>query len=1071
MPGRLVRWALVLAFAAAVGHEAWNTLVGPPLAPIYIVGGEGPMLAAPDPSKKFLYLRRKLYVSERPRQAWLQVVGRDRFHIYANGREIAHQRRSGNPVGGVFDLTPFLRTGLNVLAITVQQDSVGYPPVVAIKGAYSVAERENRIEADDSWRCAPHFERGKGGWWFSPEFDDSGWPAARVVPGDLWTTVDIPPRATTEPAIGRWIAAPVLTEREVALRREVEIAGRPRQGWLRVTATASYLLAVNGMIVDGSEETMATRAAVTPVQRTYDITPFMRPGRNVVAFFLTAVDKVPHLLADLEVEDNAGHRSRLGTSAEWLSHGGLTPGWSAFDLEDAADWQPALAETGDIGVTPWAPARKVIPLAVPIEVTLVRAAGQVGLILAIALVTALACGLAARLLSRLRKLPCQSGSAPIAYLALVFPALGLGAAILATYDPRLARHELHHPLWLLLAVLSVPLQWALLAAVSTRPYLRLRSLPLGKAVAVILMIGLLSVGFWLRFRNIELEPLMYDEVTCYLVTKGFLERGYPSLQTRPDVPVGPQTAGELLFLSTGLTALFTDDPIYILRLPAVIFGTLIIGVIYLAGRRMFQSRAVGWLAAVFYTVSPVCIAMTNFGRYFEQTQFFALLTVYFYWLTVRGAGPLPARYVWLTVVCYLAMFLSWEPSGLIAAGMILAALWQRRRQPMTVLRSRAVWAGMVVILIVLVLQSANRTLMQTERIRSHLGLSSIVIAPIWTYPHFDPWFYVKESSWNPDTLIPLVGLIIAGLLCLQHPYRKPLRFLFTIVLTTCLIMTALLAITTFRYANHLIPLRILMASAAFVAVARALLRSARVAAAPAAWQRYAVGVGGLFVLVMFLVGSGLTFELPRMTSLHAHIFGMEVYKFPAMREPVQYVREHMQPGDVVIATHPHQITHLMERPDWSVDYYLVSVLGSALEMPDSAPVHVDSRSGAVTLIGQRDLDDLLARHRRIWYLAQPLVHNLVNPGSVTTCVRENMEVAYEDFDAIVLFRGDRHWTAAERYRAEQLLQAAEGTGGHRIRGVTPRGDEAGKTDPSGGQAPALTGAAALEPWDQRRRPD
>ena len=45
MAVRRVSWALVAAFAAAVGHLAWGTAAGPPAPPDYEVGGAGPALA------------------------------------------------------------------------------------------------------------------------------------------------------------------------------------------------------------------------------------------------------------------------------------------------------------------------------------------------------------------------------------------------------------------------------------------------------------------------------------------------------------------------------------------------------------------------------------------------------------------------------------------------------------------------------------------------------------------------------------------------------------------------------------------------------------------------------------------------------------------------------------------------------------------------------------------------------------------------------------------------------------------------------------------------------------------
>ena len=56
------------------------------------------------------------------------------------------------------------------------------------------------------------------------------------------------------------------------------------------------------------------------------------------------------------------------------------------------------------------------------------------------------------------------------------------------------------------------------------------------------------------------------------------------------------------------------------------------------GRRMFHTP-IGLVAATVYAFSPTCIAMSTFGRYFTQLQFLAVLTIYFFWMTVRGHAP------------------------------------------------------------------------------------------------------------------------------------------------------------------------------------------------------------------------------------------------------------------------------------------------------------------------------------------------------------------------------------------------------------------------------------------------
>src|SRR5438270_13990000 len=82
---------LVATFALAVGHLAWNAAVGPPVAADYFIGGQVDALVGPNPAAKHLYLRRQLYLSQRPRHAWVRVLARDHVTLYVNGQLVAQE--------------------------------------------------------------------------------------------------------------------------------------------------------------------------------------------------------------------------------------------------------------------------------------------------------------------------------------------------------------------------------------------------------------------------------------------------------------------------------------------------------------------------------------------------------------------------------------------------------------------------------------------------------------------------------------------------------------------------------------------------------------------------------------------------------------------------------------------------------------------------------------------------------------------------------------------------------------------------------------------------------------------
>lgn len=775
---RGVRGLIVAAFAAAVGHLAWHTFFGPCVTPKYFVGGTAPALAGCDPDAKHLYLRRELYLSRSPVHAWIQAVSRDRLSVHVNGELVAEKSLDGFPVAILADITAYLRPGVNVIAIAAAQASIGRPPVVAVDGAYLLGDGEHRIISDDRWRCRTVFERGAA-WWFSPDFKDRHWDVARIVGVDLRAAVAVPPTAVTTPSRARWITPAAWADGSAGLRRTFDVPGRPRQAWLRATAPGSYRLAVNGILLDEQEEALATSTPVPPVRRTYDITPFVHRGGNCLAFVLTSPSGPPHLLTELEVEDQSGQYTSVFTDGAWVSRPGLPADWLDATPPDATAWQPVAVETGDLGILPWQVRSKVVEVSLPLTVLIRRGVDQLGFIVLIGL-------LAWRVVRSVERRLATSAT----YLALVPPTVFIGAALLATYDPRFGAQDVYRGLWLLLAIASPPLQWLIL---------RCRSL--GKAqcrshapredytpaLVCFLLTALVTTGFGLRYRHLETEPLHWDEVEVYRNTISFLEHGFPGVEVHPDAPRLDIHTSELLFISTGLAALIFEDERHVVRFPSLCWGVLTILLVYRVGRRLFGVPA-GLIAAALYTFAPVCIAMCTFGRYFSQLQFLTLLTVSCFWRTVQGSGPIRRGALWGTAASFIAMFLTWEGSALIAPGMVVAALLQRRGRLGTIFRNGAVWLALLTVLTVVLLQQIHVMRVQSQFLWLGVSLSDVTLKPMWPLPVFRPWYYVWESSWNPDAFLPMLGLLGAARLAVRHPFRRPVRFLILVFLGDCLVM-------------------------------------------------------------------------------------------------------------------------------------------------------------------------------------------------------------------------------------------------------------------------------------------
>jgi 4-amino-4-deoxy-L-arabinose transferase-like glycosyltransferase len=836
------------------------------------------------------------------------------------------------------------------------------------------------------------------------------------------------------------MTSPRPDERQLFLRRLIFLPHRPRHAWLRVTTGSAYRLAVNGMVVDQQESQLGTTTPVPPVRRTYDITNLARRGTNTIALVLTSGVGPPHVLADVEVEDTSGKHVQAGTDKQWLQQVGPPADWLKLQTGAAEGWQPCIAETGDLGIPPWVPRREVVTIPTPAAVVLRQVAQEVALIVVLFFLTQLACLGAGRLLGQLGGTPPGAWTGTV-YLPLVPVTVALAAAFLVVYDPRVYQQHVYRGLWLFVALAAVPVQWLVLGLVAGFREADLRALaarlhpsgwvtPAGRptrALRLVLtgafLLSLLVVGTWLRVRNVGVEAIFWDEVDIYKGTTGLLETGFPSNHEIQDLPRTYINTAELVYYYTAVTEfLGVDRDIYVVRIPAMIWSVLTILLLYQAGRRMF-SEPVGLVAAALLTLSPVSIAMSNFGRYFAQLQFFSVLCVYWYWMCLRGSGPINKKYLWLTSFAFLATYLSWEGGGLLATGMILAMLVLRRGRLHTVLGEPLLWAALLFDGVGIVIQLSHRFLQQTEFMWYGISLSDTSLRPMWKYPQYETLYYVWESSWNSDAFLPMLTLVGAIILSIRHPYRQQFRFLLLIYLLDCTLLASILPNMTWRYIHQLVGLQILIAAAVLVAVVHSLARLTRQVDIPALWRGYGWAVRAALLATFVVVGSGLWAELREMPAFRVQGFGVTVFKFPAHEASVKFVRDRLQDGDVVFCNEPHQIDHCMRhngRPGWRSDYWIATNLEMPAIITDRSVQPLDRREGTEHIANMESLELVFAKHPRIWYIVEPGAQGR-NGSPSSSYLRQHMDVVYEDWYSMVLFRGDNHRPAFLRAQNEKTL--------------------------------------------------
>ena len=1046
MRARWTHLLILAAFSAGLGHWLWRVF-GPSTATDYVVGGDVTTLKAPEPRAKTLYLRRSIYLPRRPRSAWIEVLGRDRLEVFVNGKSLGLRENAGYAVALLADVTPHLDAGDNVVAITAQQYSSDYLPEVAVRGGYWFEEggEEQPIGTDGLWRCQTVYER-RGDYWFTQGFDDGRWPPAERGKATIRAIVSSPPRAITTQGRGQWISPDVPTAANVAMRGELRVPEGARHAWLRLWSTTPYRLAVNGVVVAAQEGQLGLTEPPPTAQWIYDVSALAHSGTNQVAVALSTERPPAHLLLDMEVEGGSGKTYALASDAGWQWR--AMPGEAWLKPNRDAAWRSCQVEEGDVSRMPWHAPRRDAELEWPWPLCARWVVYEMVLMVLVGLAAWRGTGYLHRYLSVAKETRRGQAVSPL-ILALAPTAVLLLGGMVVVYDPRVPDQAVYRPLWLVLAVMLVLVQWLLLLVrvrlgfsggvpatvgkaelcpTGVRWPFRLGvpvtwRLPWGRRLdaVTLLVAGITLCGAGLRLWGLLAQPMTPDECTGYRATMGIFERGYPSAVIAPDTPVGIVATSELVYVGTGLSGLFFNDPRLVMRVPAVCWGILTIVLLYIAGKNMFN-RWVGLTAAALYAFSPYCVETSQIGRYFSQLQGFTLLTVYVFYRTISAPGPLPRRGLWLTALLFCCTYLSWEAVGLLAPGMMLAALVARRHDVRGLLVNGTVWAGMAAVGVVVVVQWVHRTLQQTLRLLYGSGATDVTLMPMWTYPGFDLWYYVRTASWAGDSFIPLAALVVAAFLMVHHRFRQPARLLFIMSIGLAFVQILLLPVTTTRYAYHPLPMFLLLSAAGMVALAEALVRGLSRLNQPAL-RTYARVVAVFLILVVLTVGTGLVVKPREMTAWQTGVNDdLEVLTTPDQVAAARYVQAHREPGDAVMVALPNQAHVFLGAP---IDFWLQTQMALQLTLDDLHTMPLHRLSGEKTLPVLAQLRDVLARYPRVWYITSPGAP-IVSTSSVASSemVREQMAVVYEDFRTFVFLFGRDHLPAYLQQKSEETLNEA-----------------------------------------------
>ncbi|MET7605802.1 alpha-L-rhamnosidase [Streptomyces avermitilis] len=351
---------------------------------IWFPEGE-PASSAPAATRWF---RRTVDLPDDITGATLAISADNVYAVSVNGTEVARTDLETDNEGwrrpAVIDVLDHVHSGNNTLAVAASNASVGPAGWICVL-VLTTASGEKKIFSDASWKSTDH-EPADG--WREPDFDDSGWPAAKVAAA--W-------------GAGPWGRVVPVASAANQLRHEFRLPRKKvSRARLYATALGLYEAHLNGRRVGRDQLAPGWTDYRKRVQyQTYDVTNSVRPGANALAAHVAPgwyagnvgmfgphqYGERPALLAQLEVEYADGTSERITSGPDWRATSGPivsadllsgetydarkeTAGWTSPGFDDRS-WlavrgadndvpgQIVAQVDGPVRITKELPARKV----------------------------------------------------------------------------------------------------------------------------------------------------------------------------------------------------------------------------------------------------------------------------------------------------------------------------------------------------------------------------------------------------------------------------------------------------------------------------------------------------------------------------------------------------------------------------------------------------------------------------------------------------------------------------------------------------------------------------------------
>ncbi len=863
------------------------------------------------------------------------------------------------------DLTRDLAPGRNVLCIAVASRTGS--PRLCVEGEIEMRSGAViPVRSGSEWKAAAIPPRAGDLDWTQTNYPGEDWArAAPVAPprGEMLRTIE--PGIFREPFAGHWLRAPMAAaERPLLFETSWRIDGRPGEAWLRLVANRGYDLAINGRSVrpppggagklrDGvwlldspdprrgetdevesilEEESGATRLVEddrgVAAFDLYDVRWLLQRGENRIVVRLHPTKESLHWEPQFALDAKAiradGWVDRIASGPGWRCDGvgseAIVTGAADSDLPrkiyaglawNAADKFRSWLVTalgvlcvviGAVVIAVRRSAVLLVPIVLLSSAVLIESA-WVEREESLLFLTANAWGWI---------LACAALSA---LLGAFIPKTELGS----TKNTILTKTEESES--------EAPLARRVSLSAVTNPFRVFR----GPSIAALraqwprfALCWILLLCAWLRARALDSQPLDPDEYASAQAILSIARTGAPQLFDTVFYTRSPLYH----YLVGGIVALFGEN-IWALRLPSVFFGVATAALLYLFGARLLRSRWTGLAAAALFAIHPFAAFSGYLVRFYQQQQFFALLTVYFFCRGFVVGQGMRERY--LMLAAFFATVLSQELSLTIGFSLLLGYVLFAERKAWQSEARFAVAAGCVLVLVFL-----DLVIFQTRCLTRVDGIS----------PSLEPTLTLNLES--PSNLLMLfmvfsrlhlalsILLLVSLPLLLRQRDRAALALL-AILFSGIVVTTIFVTGSGLRYHYWLIPLWLVLG-----------IHGVRTLTArqPA--------LGALLIAAVVLTWSPWrlfdSFDTKIQTDSTAAL---------------AYVRRNARAGDAIMVSAPHTQSALLEIG--RIDYDLaIPLLHDFFYRKDGRLI--DRNAGAEAIRNLDMLQEKCAAHERLWVL-------------------------------------------------------------------------------------------------------